>query len=146
MHYNSPLRPGRSKIELDRSVRDCVHKHAAASGVLWGMPPPPPNNFYIWCSEIASEAIFGPFFSLICSSWQASTMPWLVCYATMWLHVVLASFPDTGSTKFAQLLSKKKLVWPWRAGSAGSAPAAPMHAHIQTSALDTSIHRVVTVV
>ena len=39
MHYNSPLRPGRSKIELDQSVRDCVHKHAAASGVLWGMPP-----------------------------------------------------------------------------------------------------------
>ena len=27
--------------------------------------------FQILCSEIASEAIFGPFFCLICSSWQA---------------------------------------------------------------------------
>ena len=25
----------------------------------------------------------------------------LVCYATTWLHVVLALFPDHGSTKFA---------------------------------------------
>ena len=31
----------------------------------------PKEHFSIWCSEIASEAIFGHFFSPICSFWQA---------------------------------------------------------------------------
>ena len=76
VQYSLP-RPGRNKIELDPPVHDRMRKDV---GVL-----PPKENFQIWCSEIASEAIF-PFFSLICSSWQASTMPRLVCYATTWLH------------------------------------------------------------
>ena len=35
------------------------------------------------------------------------TMPWLVFYATTWLHVLFTSFPDPGSTKFA--LPRKRL-------------------------------------
>ena len=31
----------------------------------------PRKIFQTWCSEMASEAIFGSFFSFICSSWQA---------------------------------------------------------------------------
>ena len=32
--------PAGSKIELDRLVHDCAHKHAAARGVLRGHAPP----------------------------------------------------------------------------------------------------------
>ena len=74
MHFNGPSGPGGSKIKLDWPVRNCVCKHAAASGGPLGACHPP-KHFQILCSEIASEAIFGPFYSLIYSSWQALTMP-----------------------------------------------------------------------
>ena len=40
---------------------------------------------------------------------KASTMPWLVCYATTWLHVVLASFQDLDITKFMQRHKQRML-------------------------------------
>ena len=100
--------PAEAKLNWSGRVHDWVHKHAAARVSFEGMPPK--DIFQIWCSKIASEAIFGPFFSLIWSSWQASTMAWLVCYAIMWLHIVLPSFPDPGSTK---QLHKRRTLQPW---------------------------------
>ena len=55
--YSHYFRPGGSKIELVRPSR---------GGFFGGVPPR--KICQNWCSEIASEAIFGPLFSLICSS------------------------------------------------------------------------------
>ena len=59
--------PGPAEANLNWSgrVRDCVHMHAAAKGVLRGIFF---SNLMFWDRFWGH---FGPFFSLICSSWQA---------------------------------------------------------------------------
>ena len=139
------LRPGGSKIKLDWPVRNCVCKHAAASGVLWGHATPPQtfSNLMLW------DRFWGHFWTLFQPYLQLLAGFNNAMISLLRNHVVLASFPDPSNTKFTQPCKQKVgLAMAWATGPAppALAPAAPMHAHIQTSALDTSIHRVVTVV
>ena len=57
--------PAETKLNWSGRVRDCVRKHTAARGCPSGTWSPRKIFFHIF------EAIFGSFFSLICSSWQA---------------------------------------------------------------------------
>ena len=68
---HSQHRPSGNKIKLETKLNwpSRVRLRAKARS-SWGGLRPSRKIFQIWCSEIASEVIFVPFFSLFCSSCQ----------------------------------------------------------------------------